>query len=107
MTTTAERIIGIYERHAGAWVSARLREGSLYERAWLDRFCGPIPQRSSVLDLGCGAGAPIAKYLISPFPCLDSFTRPSDTAGDKGHKDKGRGVGAIVLLAGYTQGEGF
>lgn len=62
MNIPAERIIGIYERHAGAWVGARLREGSLYERAWLDRFCGSIPQSSSVLDLGCGAGAPIAKY---------------------------------------------
>ena len=63
MNNAAERIIGIYEHHAGAWVSARLREGGLYERAWLDRFCGPLPQSSSVLDLGCGAGAPIAKYL--------------------------------------------
>ncbi|MGH8822025.1 MAG: class I SAM-dependent methyltransferase [Rhodoferax sp.] len=63
MNITAERIIDIYERHAGAWVRARLREGGLYERGWLDRFCGLIPPSSSVLDLGCGAGDPIAKYL--------------------------------------------
>ena len=63
MNTAAEHIIDIYERHADAWVSARLREGNLYERAWLDRFCGLIPPSGSVLDLGCGAGAPIARYL--------------------------------------------
>ena len=63
MNSTAEHIIAIYERHAAAWVSARLREGNLYERAWLDRFCGSVPPSSSVLDLGCGAGAPIARYL--------------------------------------------
>lgn len=63
MNSTAEHVIDIYERHAAAWVSARLREGNLYERAWLDRFCGAIPPLSSVLDLGCGAGAPIARYL--------------------------------------------
>ncbi len=63
MNTAAERIIGIYQRHAGAWVSARLREESFYERRWLDLFCSLIPQNGSVLDLGCGAGAPIAKYI--------------------------------------------
>jgi trans-aconitate methyltransferase len=63
VNTSAERIVGIYQRHAGAWVSARLQEQSFYERGWLDRFCRLIPQSSSVLDLGCGAGAPIAKYL--------------------------------------------
>jgi len=63
MNTAAERIIGIYERHASAWASARLHEEGLYERAWLDRFCGLLPQGGSVLDLGCGAGAPVAKYL--------------------------------------------
>ena len=56
-------IIDIYERHADAWVNARLREGSLYERGWLDRFCALVPPGGSVLDFGCGAGAPIAKYV--------------------------------------------
>lgn len=53
----------IYERHADAWVEARLREGSLYERGWLNRFCALVPPGGSVLDVGCGAGEPIAKYL--------------------------------------------
>ena len=63
MSTDAERIIDIYERHADAWVNARLRGGSLCERGWLDRFCALVPEGGSVLDLGCGAGEPIAKYV--------------------------------------------
>ena len=63
MSTEAERIVDIYERHADAWVDARLREGSLYERGWLDRFCALVPPGGSVLDIGCGAGEPIARYI--------------------------------------------
>ncbi len=63
MISDAKRIIEIYERHAGAWVSARLRESPLYERAWLQGFCTLIPPGGSVLDLGCGAGEPIARYF--------------------------------------------
>ncbi|EQD58479.1 Methyltransferase type 12, partial [mine drainage metagenome] len=48
MSTDAERIIDIYERHADAWVEARLRESSLYERGWLDRFCALVPPSGSV-----------------------------------------------------------
>lgn len=61
--TDAERIIEIYERHADAWVDARLREGRFYERGWLDRFCALVPPGGPVLDLGCGAGEPIARYV--------------------------------------------
>jgi len=62
--TGAERIIDLYERHSDAWVAARLRESTLYERAWLDRFCALIPPGGSLLDLGCGAGEPIARYFV-------------------------------------------
>jgi len=61
--TDAERIIDIYERHADAWVDARLREGRFYERGWLDRFCALVPAGGAVLDLGCGAGEPIARHV--------------------------------------------
>jgi SAM-dependent methyltransferase len=61
--TDAERIVDIYERHADAWVEARLPEASLYERRWLDRFCALVPPGGSLLDVGCGAGEPIAKYF--------------------------------------------
>lgn len=57
------RVIDVYERHAEAWVQDRLREATLYEKDWLDRFCGLIPPQSSVLDCGCGAGDPIARYF--------------------------------------------
>ena len=40
-----------------------MRESSLYEREWLDRFCALVPPGGSVLDLGCGAGEPIARYV--------------------------------------------
>jgi SAM-dependent methyltransferase len=62
MNPDADRIIGLYQRHAGAW--ARDRGKGLIERAWLDRFCALLPASASVLDIGCGSGNPIARYLI-------------------------------------------
>ena len=59
----ADNVPDVYERHADAWVAARLRENNLYERGWLDRFCALIPVGGSVLDIGCGAGEPIARHL--------------------------------------------
>lgn len=63
MNPAAETIVDLYQRHAAAWVDARLRASTLDERGWLDRFTQPIPAGGTVLDLGCGGGAPIAKYL--------------------------------------------
>lgn len=64
MGTDADNIIDLYDRHASAWVEARLRETQLYERGWLEEFCGLIVPGGPVLDLGCGAGAPMATYLV-------------------------------------------
>jgi SAM-dependent methyltransferase len=64
MSTEAERVIDLYERHAGAWISARLEEGRFYERRWMDRFCALIVAQGTVLDLGCGAGRPMATHLM-------------------------------------------
>lgn len=58
----AERIVGLYEDHAEAWDRQRGRD--LIERFWLDRFSALLPAGGSVLDLGCGMGEPIARYLI-------------------------------------------
>ena len=62
----AERIIGLYRRHARAWVAAREDwpgEQPL-EAGWLDRFRALLSSpRPAVLDLGCGCGEPIARYL--------------------------------------------
>ena len=62
MTSDADRILDLYERHAHAWVADRQR-GSFVERYWLERFAALLPPAASVLDVGCGAGAPIAEFL--------------------------------------------
>ena len=55
-------IIALYRRHARAW--AEDRGNRLHERAWLDRFLRLTAECATVLDLGCGSGEPIARYLI-------------------------------------------
>jgi SAM-dependent methyltransferase len=62
MTSEAERIIGLYRRHASAW--AQDRGNRLLETAWLDRFRDIMPIGATVLDLGCGTAEPLARYLI-------------------------------------------
>ncbi|HST62157.1 MAG TPA: class I SAM-dependent methyltransferase [Longimicrobium sp.] len=59
----AERIVGLYERHARAWDTRRGR--SLMEKPWLDAFASLLPPGASVLDLGCGSGEPIAAHLVA------------------------------------------
>lgn len=58
----SERIIGLYERHAAAF--DRRRGRGLFEKPWLDRFAALLPAAGSVLDIGCGMGEPMARYLI-------------------------------------------
>ncbi len=62
MTDAADQIVSLYQRHAATF--DRLRGRSLMEAPWLDRFLALLPARPSVLDIGCGAGEPIARYLI-------------------------------------------
>lgn len=52
----------VYERNAAGF--DRHRGRLLIERPWLDRFLALVPEGEAVLDLGCGAGEPIARYLI-------------------------------------------
>lgn len=52
----------IYQANARRFDAERGR--SLFERPWLDRFLSLLPEGGTVLDLGCGAGEPIAGYLI-------------------------------------------
>jgi SAM-dependent methyltransferase len=61
MASESERIIGLYQRHATNWDRDRGRD--LFEKPWLDRFLALMPPGASVLDIGCGAGEPIARYL--------------------------------------------
>jgi SAM-dependent methyltransferase len=62
--TEADNVVDLYERHASAWVGARLSEACLYERGWLECFCGLIATGGSVLDVGCGPGEPMARHLV-------------------------------------------
>lgn len=64
VTSDSERIVGLYQRHAAAWDRLRA-QGSLFEKAWLDRFLALLGPHASILDLGCGAALPIAGYLIA------------------------------------------
>jgi cyclopropane fatty-acyl-phospholipid synthase-like methyltransferase len=61
MDSDADNIIGLYERHAHAFVADRRSVG---ESAWLDRFGALLSQGASILDIGCGSGEPVARYLI-------------------------------------------
>lgn len=59
---SADRIIDLYSRRAAEWDAERGR--GLMERAWLDAFLALVPPGGAVLDLGCGMGEPIGRYLI-------------------------------------------
>ena len=61
MTPDADEIIGLYRRHAKAWV--RARGEALDDGGWLERFRALLPAEATVLDIGCGSGVPIAAYL--------------------------------------------
>jgi trans-aconitate methyltransferase len=62
MSRDAEKIVGLYDRHADAWDKDRSRR--LMEKAWLDRFRALLPAGGTILDIGCGGAEPIARYLI-------------------------------------------
>ena len=61
MANEADQVVGLYQRHAAARASDRGER--LIEGAWLDRFLALIPDRPAVLDIGCGCGVPIGRYL--------------------------------------------
>ncbi|MDB2369096.1 class I SAM-dependent methyltransferase [Octadecabacter sp.] len=64
LLASPDDIIAIYDRGAAKFQADRTR--SLFEKSSLDRMLGITPRNVSprrLLDLGCGTGAPIAKYL--------------------------------------------
>lgn len=57
-----DSIVSLYTEHARLYDRERGR--SLQERAWLDRFLSYVRPGGTILDIGCGMGEPIARYLI-------------------------------------------
>jgi SAM-dependent methyltransferase len=62
MEEHSQHIVDLYERHADAYDRDRGR--SLQERAWLDAFLAIVAPGGDVLDIGCGMGEPIARYVL-------------------------------------------
>ncbi len=52
----------VYDDYANEWDQNRRRH--FLEKNWIDRFLSGLQQRPEILDIGCGAGFPIADYLI-------------------------------------------
>ena len=46
-----------------------------FEGAWLERFATLIPQGADILDIGCGAGEPIGRWLSAFFGFPVALTR--------------------------------
>ena len=57
-----EAVRDVYDRQAEQFDADRGR--AFFEARWLARFGDGLPRGGRVLDLGCGAGRPIAAWLI-------------------------------------------
>lgn len=64
----ADRVAAVYDSYGRAWDSDRQAEhrddGYPFEHHWLERLVSLLSAASTILDLGCGGGIPVAKYLI-------------------------------------------
>ena len=63
LIASPDAIRGVYERQAAAYDGQRSR--ALFEARWLARFAACLPAGGRVLDLGCGAGEPIARWFMA------------------------------------------
>ena len=55
-------VVSVYDKIAGWFDASRSR--TLMERRYLDFLVSRVPAGASVLDLGCGAGEPIMRFLL-------------------------------------------
>ena len=72
MSSGANEIIGLYERHAEAWDRNRIPD-LILEREWMELFVALLPSGGLVLDLGCGSGQPIARISSSADSLLSEW----------------------------------
>ena len=63
MTSGAEEVISLYERHAVAWGQSR-DSHHFIEAEWMKRFEALLPTGRALLDIGCGSGRPLAEHFI-------------------------------------------
>lgn len=56
-------VVSCYDRIADAWRRDRLAT-SFRERRFLERLIDGLPEDARVLDLGCGCGEPIGRFLV-------------------------------------------
>lgn len=63
MTADPARTLNVYEAQAARYDAERSR--ALFEARWLARFAACLPAQGRLLDLGCGAGEPIARWFIA------------------------------------------
>jgi cyclopropane fatty-acyl-phospholipid synthase-like methyltransferase len=58
-----ETVIDLYRRHAARWDAVR-RSAGWNDRVWIDAFAKELAGGGRVLDLGCGGGEPVARFLV-------------------------------------------
>ena len=61
MTSPADAIIDLYQRHAATYDG--LRGKLLMEGPWLARFRALLAPDAAILDIGCGTGQPTARHF--------------------------------------------
>ncbi len=64
MDDEASRILAHYERHAVSWDAERAAAGWI-DKPCIDLFLSFLPAGATVLDLGCGGGAPVALHMAA------------------------------------------
>jgi SAM-dependent methyltransferase len=64
MEDAANQIVDHYERHALSWDADR-HAADWIDKPFIERFVSFLPQRATVLDLGCGGGSPVALHMVA------------------------------------------